>query len=402
MAHRIVGALVVLGLLVGVACAPAAAPTPIAAPAKAAEPTASAPKPATTPAAKAEAPSSQPAASGDWKAEWDKTVAAAKKEGKVTVAIPRGATYRESFMAFRKSYPDIQLEAEAVEGGDFAPKVLAEREGGQYLWDVYIGGATSGLTIMRPRGVFDSLRPALLLPEILDSSKWVGGLDDPWQDRERQYIFGFEGRLFFIAYVDRDFVPESELNSIDQLLDPKWKGKIAAGDPRGAGTANGAGGHLLSVKGEDWLRKLYSQDLVIMQDERLLADAVVRGRYHVVVGINPGAALDEYKAAGVGKNLKPLAPESQDGASLSSGRGNLSLINKAPHPNAAKVYINWVLSREGMKAYVDATKFTTRRVDLESPEEYRPRPNVEYRDLNKDAMVPFKSRVMEIAKEMFK
>ena len=260
---RALAALMAVGLFLVGACAPAAVPTP----------TPAQPKPVATsaPTAKpgdATATVPKPAASADWKAEWDKILAAAKKEGKVVVAIPRGSTYREALTGFSKSFPEIQLQVDAVEGGDFAPKVLAERDGDQYLWDAYVGGATSGLTIMRPKGVFDPLPPALILPEVLDDSKWVGGFSDPWQDRELQYIFALEGRLFFIAYVNRDFVPESELNSIDQLLDPKWKGKIAGGDPRGAGTGNGAGGHLLSVKGEEWLRKLYSQDLVIMQDER--------------------------------------------------------------------------------------------------------------------------------------
>src|SRR3989304_4257772 len=67
--------------------------------------------------------------------------------------------------------------------------------GGQYLWDVHYGGAQTAMQTLRPNGVLDPVKPALLLPEVLDSSKWLGGLDNVWMDKDNQYVFGFEAGL---------------------------------------------------------------------------------------------------------------------------------------------------------------------------------------------------------------
>jgi len=192
----------------------------------------------------------------------------------------------------------------------------------------------------------------------------------------------------------------SELGTFDQLLDPKWKGKIASGDPRLPGGANGVGGHLLWVKGEDWLRKFYAQDIVILKDERQLAEGLVRGRYAAIVGINP-ASLEQFRQEGLMKSVEPLEPASEAAVSLTSTLGNLSLISKAPHPNAAKVFVNWLLSKEGQTAYVQAMNVNSRRLDVKGPPESAPKPGVVYRDLNKEENASYKTRVMEIAKEFF-
>src|SRR3972149_6554713 len=141
------GAVAILGLFVAASCASSAGPS------RAPEPT----KPTASSAASAKpagsaAPSTQAAASDTWKVEWDKTVAAAKKEGKVVVAGYTGDLYRNAIMAFQKAYPDIQLEFTGVTGGDFSPKILAEREAGQYLWDAHAGGGTTMLTALKPKG----------------------------------------------------------------------------------------------------------------------------------------------------------------------------------------------------------------------------------------------------------
>lgn len=164
-------------------------------------------------------------------------------------------------------------------------------------------------------------------------------------------------------------LPESELKSLDQLLDPKWKGKIVCGDPRVAGSAQAAIALLVAKKCEDWVRKLFGQDLIIMKDERQLAESVVRGRYPILIGINAGT-MEPFSQEGVADKVLPLDPDSPAGTALSGGSRHAMVLNKPPHPNAANVFLNWQLSREGQTTYVGATTFNSRRVDVPGPPKY--------------------------------
>ena len=155
-----------------------------------------------------------------WKVEWEKTLAAAKKEGKVVVAGPPGQSYRDALIQFGKAYPDIQIEYVGLQGRDFAPRIVQERRAGQFLWDVHVGGASSIMNIMLPQGALDPLQPHLFLPEVLDSSKWHGGFKDSWMEKEGKYIFGFVGTLMFAVYVNRDLVPEAEFNKPEGPVGP--------------------------------------------------------------------------------------------------------------------------------------------------------------------------------------
>lgn len=391
-----------LGLLLVASCAPAAAPSPTAVPAK---PTATsapaAPKPAASPTAVAGTPAAKPAASAEWKAEWDKVVAAAKKEGKVSVVFSTGDLYRNAAMEFRKPYPEITLEYSGMKGSDFGPRILAERGGGQYLWDVHVGGAQTSIRQLMPNGVLDPVKPALILPEVLDDSKWLLGLDRVWMDKDKKHVFGFEAGLQVTVFVNRDMVPESELSKHDQLLDPKWKGKIVSGDMRTAGAHNGVAQWLLKFKGEDWLRKFYDQ-LVIMKDERAEIEALVRGTYPIMVGINP-AQFQQFAKEGLTEKIKPLDPDSQIGAALSTGASHALLINKAPNPNAARVFINWLLSREGQQAYSAATGLLSRRTDVTGGDlTFKPKAGVAYADLNTEENMAFSKRATDIATEIIR
>lgn len=352
--------IVMMVVLIGVtACGSAAGP----APSQAAPSTSTAAKPATS-------PSASPSQAADWKAEWDKVLAEAKKEGKVVVAGGRGEPYRVAAEAFKKAYPDIKLEFTGVDGGDFSPKIQAERKAGQYLWDVWTGGSNTFFSLI-PEGVLDPVRSAFILPEVKDEATWLGGFDDMMADEGKKFILGFEARRDYIVWVNRAFAPESELNNPDQLLDPKYKGKIIWMDPRNVGSGGKKGAVLYWAKGEDWLRKLFAQDIFVVSSGRPVIENLVRGSHPIALGAG-AADLTQYRREGLANDLKPLAPDIKGMSATTSGFGNLTLVNKAPHPNAARVYINWFLSKEGQTAYVEATEGNSRRLDVKGPEETKP------------------------------
>lgn len=395
--QRLVGASLLMILVGAAACTSTTAPSPAA--------NAPSTKPAASEAARA-VPTATPAAKPNekpgWKDEWDKLVAAAKKEGKVTIAGGPSELYRTAAMAFQKAYPEIQVEFTANGGGPFGPKVQAERQAGQYLWDACYCGWNTPLTL-KVQGILDPLKPVLLLPEVLDDSKWRGGLDAGWVDKERQSVYEFEGRLTFMSWVNRGLAPESELRTVDQLVDPKWKGKIAVQDPRVPGVMSTALGYLMSLKGEDWIRKLLAQDLTIVNEGRQHAEGLVRGRFPIAMGVS-SADFEQFTREGLMGNIKPLEGDTASGARVTAGFAVITLINKAPHPNAAKLHINWLLSQEGQKAYTEATNQNSRRLDVAGPAETAPRAGVKY-EVSETEESPLKAntdKAVALAKELLK
>ena len=338
----------------------------------------------------------------DWKAEWEKTLAQAKKEGRVAVAGGVGESYRNAAIGFQKSYPDIQLDYVGVQGRDFAPRVVQERRAGQFLWDVHIGGATSIMTGMVPHGAVDPLRPALILPEVLEDSKWRSGFNDGWMEKDAKYVYGFSGSVHYAIFINRDLVPESEFNKAQDLWNPKWKGKIVWHEPRAGGSGAHQGLLILLNYGEDALRRLLrDQGVVITEDYRQQVEWVAQGRYPVAIGLLE-IFLRPFQKEGVGKNIKPLKENKL--ATVIGAFGHVGLLNRAPHPNAAKVFINWLLSKEGQTAWVKATGDNSRRVDVPVGDpEFVPEPGAKYLNTQKQEYAEMvKNTVNPIAKEMLK
>jgi hypothetical protein len=108
-----------LTLLWLAACAPTATPAP------GAGGTSGAARPADTPAATA---ASAPGATEGWQTEWDRTLAAARSEGRVVVGGPVGQSLRDALMGFQKTYPEIQVEYYGMPGPEFVPKIRVRPE----------------------------------------------------------------------------------------------------------------------------------------------------------------------------------------------------------------------------------------------------------------------------------
>jgi iron(III) transport system substrate-binding protein len=338
------------------ACGAPAATPPAAAPAA---PTAAVVQPTVPAAVPTVATASSGIAGSDWKTTWDQWLGAAREEGKVVVVGHTSESFRQAVTSFQKDYPDIQLEYTGLQGRDFFPKLFAERDGGQYLWDVRVGGPGSEGFASRDRGDLEPVRSVLLLPEVTDESKWIGGYGGLFDDNAKQYLLSFETYVAYGVYVNRDIVPESEFNRIEQLVDPKWKGKITAQDPKGsAGAAHFA--VWLHLYGEQFLRDLYvKQEPVVITDNRQQAEAIIRGRYPIGIAVSDGQ-LEDFKKQGLGNNIKDIA----EAGTVSTGNGGVQLFNRAPHPYAARIFINWLLTREVQERFSQLTQVNSRRTDV--------------------------------------
>jgi iron(III) transport system substrate-binding protein len=144
----------------------------------------------------------------------------------------------------------------------------------------------------------------------------------------------------------------TEPKTYDDLLDPKWKGKIAVASIPVPASAPGFVGvvlaHMGEDKGMDYLRKLAKQDIVDVgiAAGRPIVDQLIAGEHAIALQIfHHHAAISAAQGAPVG--WIPMQPAF---ANLQTS----SLLEKAPHPNAGKLLVDFLVSREAQALFRDA------------------------------------------------
>lgn len=278
--------------------------------------------------------------------EWERTVKAAEQEGQVTVY--KLGTDAE-FHAFQKRYPKIKLNLVAGSGSQNLQRIMAERRAGKYLVDVIRLGGGTAMTLLNAKAL-DPITGALIMPEVKDPSKWFEGKHQ-YNDGENRYIFIYAAfPLRMVAYNSKLVDPKS-LTSFWDLLDPKWKGKVSAKDPNDPG----GGSPLLFLHynpslGPEYLKKLITVGgLTLVRDERQQTDWIASGKVPIAITAK-ATEVDEAKKQGLPVDVMDPHAMSKEGVAMEAGGTMIALLNKAPHPNAAKVLLNWLLSREGQIA----------------------------------------------------
>jgi ABC-type Fe3+ transport system substrate-binding protein len=110
------------------------------------------------------------------------------------------------------------------------------------------------------------------------------------------------------------------------------------------------------------LKKLVAQKLQVGRDQRLLAENLAKGKSSLALGLSYYSLAPFLKA---GLPVKPL-PNPREGVYVSGGSGQLTIIKNPPHPNATKVFVNWLLSKEGQDLFSKALGQATRRLDVDN------------------------------------
>lgn len=301
-------------------------------------------------------------------AEWERTLRAAEREGQVTVYIAGYVELVDSD-SFQKAYPKIKVVSVTGSGSQLAPRIASERRAGKYLADVYSGGGNSLYQVLYLGKMLDPIKPALILPEVVDESRWWEG-KHKYVDREGQYVFVYEGNVSAGATpgYNTKLVNPKEFKSYRDFLNPKWKGKIIAVDIR---RVRGAGimwqyMYYSPELGPDYIRRLYGgMDVTMTGDLRQAVDWLSTGKYAICL---PCRDVTDAKRQGLPvDDFEPY--HFKEGVSISSAFGQVALMNRAPHPNAAKVLANWLLSREGQTAFQKilsqpGSEKNSRRVDV--------------------------------------
>ena len=294
--------------------------------------------------------------------EWESILAAAKKEGKVAVIGPVGSDRRDVLVEpFQKKY-GITVDYFGDRGSGIGPRLSAERGAGQYLWDVVVTGTTTGLLTLVPRGMLDPIEPVLILPDFKDPKHWRGGAPEFVDPGKRFLVMtpSQRGTLF----VNPKVTKPQEIKSYKDLLNPKWKKKIVIDDPTrgGPGQATFTFFYLHPELGPIFIRALAKQEPTVLRDYTQQIDGIVREKYSILIGVSDIVAEERMKD---GLPIAILDPRQiKEGSDISPGSGGLGLFNRAPHPNAAKVYINWLLSKDGQTGFAKVNGYISARLDV--------------------------------------
>ncbi len=293
----------------------------------------------------------QPVMAASGQTAWEKIVAAAKQEGEVILWGDAEITHPDIGAAFAKEYPFIKVVTVGGKIGELMPRIIGERRAGKYLADVYSGGLGGrAFYDFQRAGVLDPIKPVLILPDVVDESKWLSG-QHHYADSEGRYVFMFEGNLAGVGlYYNTRLVNPKDFKSYWDLLDPKWKGKIALFERPGVGSPSFHRFYYNSQLGPDFLRRLLSEmELTVSQARPQATDWLGSGKFPLCIDCadtdrakKQGVPVDEFDRA----NLKEAGNEIS-----TAGNSGLALIQKAAHPNAAALFINWYLSRQGQTVW---------------------------------------------------
>ena len=301
-------------------------------------------------------------AQSDWKQDWEKTVAAAEKEGEISIYGQSRAGVGKALLAFKDAYPKIKINFVGGSGSDLAKKIMAEKRAGKHLVDLSVGGGGTMVLVYHKAGHLQAMPPLLILPEVVDQTQWWSK-KHLYSDPEKQHVFMAQGDAGSgIGAINTNFIKGGEIQSWWELLAPKYKAKIVMTDPDSAGNiGNWRFLYYSTDLGPKFIRRLLTETQVTFaENEHQMMDWVGSGKYHM----HALAKLENTQnARKQGLPVMQIFSE-KEGDTISTGSGHIAVFKNAPHPNAAKVYVNWFLSREGQLIWQKLTGRNSFRTDI--------------------------------------
>jgi iron(III) transport system substrate-binding protein len=287
-------------------------------------------------------------ATSNYGPEWDKALAAAKKEGSVVVALG-SSTQRETrnvWGIFEKKF-GLKTVVSGGAGNQVTRRILAERSTGRTEVDLVGIGTASVLTELVPNNLVAPIEPLLFLPEVVDTTHWY----------QHQHWYADPQQKYLMMYtvipgdtgigINTKLVNEADIKSYWDVFDDKYKGKLISGQMNVSSGANTIVG-MMVLAGPDWLTK-WVQSTSFVPDADLGINYLIEGR--AAIGMFLSGDLQAMDGiAEKGAPIKRLWKPVKEGNL--AGRGNccIAAVADPPHPNAQKVLINWLMSKEGQLA----------------------------------------------------
>ena len=286
--------------------------------------------------------------------EWTDLIAAARAEGELAaVSGPSVADDSPWFAAFA-DYFGIGVDNFGGATGDVTARVAADRELGDYAFDIANQGGTGTRNFLGNEWIEPAL-PMMIHPDFFNMEGWRIDFI-PWVDSTQEFCLYYtleaESNIAALWYNTETVTQEEydNFNSFRNLLDPQWKGRIVIGDV-GGGEAGSDRSTLWAVLGEEWWDTLFrEQDPIIVPygSAREHADILARGDADFGMFSSGDDALEDAEEDGLPVTFMPKTLA--EGAPLELIQ-RACVMKNAPHPNAAKLFMNWIFTYEGGRVY---------------------------------------------------
>lgn len=269
----------------------------------------------------------------------EELIAAAKEEGNVvwytTLIIDQAV--RPLVAAFEAKYPGIEVSFARAGSGETALKIINEGQAGRPQADVFDGTAT-----------YSSVGPAGLVEAYIPDTV----TDFAESNRDKDGFWHALNLYYLTAAYNTDLVSAEEApNTFEDLLASEWKDQMVWSFEPEPAAAPGFVGNILTYMGEDkgmeYLHALNEQNITNMvASQRAVIDRVILGDFklglmtfshHSVISQGKGAPIEWVR-------MEPLV----NAASL------MGLVKGGPNPNAGKLFIDYMMSKEGQEVLAGA------------------------------------------------
>ncbi len=287
-------------------------------------------------------------------AAWSKVVEAAKKEGKVNVYSYNmtGDVGVAVAKAFKEKY-GIDVEILTGMATALNERILTEQRMKTVVADIQDSNSSNTGNIKDAGATVGSPD----LPSLRQSGGWRV---DPWASDPEKHII-IHTVAYFTSFINTDVVKASdEPKSFRELTQSKWRGKVTQTDPRVVSSSGNFFTTLLQ-------RKLMDQETIkaigtnvnYVSTDQESRTSLIQGRYSLILMVSPGSFATTLKE-GIALPVKPVALEE---GTMVTNRA-MAAIKGSPHPNAAKLLMNWLLSQEGQTVFLKAVGLPPVRSDV--------------------------------------
>jgi len=272
---------------------------------------------------------------------------AAKNEGKISYYTTMTLSQSKKVVdAFQKKYPFITPELFRGGGDEVLNRILNEARGGLNAWDVVSTRGDSVLPLMDAKLITSYRSPESKFIDkdmIDDDGYWAAYYVNP-------YVLGYNTKL-----VKKEEVPKT----YEQLLDPKWKGRKISIDDSAYGFLAGLIRAWGKEKAVGYFKKLAAQEPVPQRGNTNRVQLTMAGEYPLIIAYAP--TIQRETSLGHPIDWVPLEPAPVQ-------VNPMMLAAKGPHPNAGKLFIDFLLSKEGQKMLVGFRRIPVREdVDADPP-----------------------------------
>jgi iron(III) transport system substrate-binding protein len=276
-------------------------------------------------------------------------VAAAKKEGKVVFYTAMDVEVASKLgAAFEAKYPGITAQVERSGAERIFQRVEQEYSSGIHAVDAVDSSDAAHLLYWKRQGLLAQYQPE-------DVARWPEKARDP-----DGYYASNRATLSVIGYNTKLVKPEDAPKSYADLLDPKWKGKIVKAHPGYSGNIMTATFELSHALGWDYFKKLGQQQIMQVQSSTEPPKKLALGERPLMFDGN------EYNALLVKKRGAPVEIV-YPGEGTPLVGGSAGVMKDAPHPNAGRLFISYLFSREGQQLLVDMGQLRSFHPDVKEP-----------------------------------